>query len=172
MTAMNEQQFWNVIHSADLAGLRDPEDWAERLESTLTKLPPDEIVEWNHIFDQLAKDAYTIDLIAACCLINGGAGADGFYYFRCWLIGMGREVYEAALANPDSLANVVVAHQDAEAEIYAAAHSAWMTVTGKKDTDPYPARDERAELKGESWDLDDKVEVQKRMPRLVEIFRE
>lgn len=169
---MNEQQFWALIRAADLTTSSDCEDWAERLETTLAQLPPDEIVEWNHIFDQLAKDAYTTGLIAACCLVNTGAGDDGFYYFRCWLIGMGQEVYEAALANPDSLANVVAPHQCAEAEIYAAAHSAWMKVTGKGRADPYPARDERAELVGEDWNLEDKAEVRRRMPRLAEMYQD
>ena len=85
---------------------------------------------------------------------------------------MGREVYEAAVANPDSLAGVVVAGIDAEAEIYAAAHQAWMVVTGRPDTDPYPARNERADLRGEEWDFDDDDEVSRRLPRLAAIYQE
>ena len=169
---MNKQQFWDVIRRAGLAAISDSEDWADRLKTTLVQLEPGEIVEWNHIFDQLAKDAYTTDLIAACCLINTGAGDDGFYYFRCWLIGMGQDVYEAALANPDSLAESVEPHQCAEAEIYGAAHNAWMAVTGKQDTEPYPARDEHAELIGENWNLDDKSEVRRRLPRLAEMYQD
>lgn len=83
---------------------------------------------------------------------------------------MGREVYEAAVANPDSLAGVVVADTDAEAEIYAAAHQAWMAVTGRSDTDFYPARNESAELRGEDWDFDDDGEVGRRLPRLAAIY--
>lgn len=92
---------------------------------------PGEIIEWNHIFDRLAARAHTVDLWGAAYLINGGASDDGFYYFRCWLIGMGREVYEAAVANPDSLADAAAEGIDAEAEIYSAAHQAWMVVTGR-----------------------------------------
>ena len=106
----------------------------------------------------------------AAYVINGGASDDGFYYFRCWLIGMGRRVYEAALADPDSLADAVLPGIDAEAEIYAAAHSAWMAVTGRPDTDPYPARNEGAELRGEAWDFDDDEEVRRRLPRLAAIY--
>ena len=132
----------------------------------LKKLEADEIVQWNHLFDQLAKEAYTVDQIAACNLINGGAGDDGFYYYRCWLIGMGQEVYENALASPDSLADVVSGDYEAWAEIYAAAHRAWMAVTGNPDTAPYPARDETTELTGEDWDIDDQAEVARRLPKL------
>lgn len=169
---MNIDRFWEILHNARLSDLPDNEEWDARLEETLSQLSADEIVAWNHIFDQLAADAYTIDLWGAAYIINGGASDDGFYYFRCWLIGMGKEAYEAALASPDSLADVVTMDVDAEAEIYAAAHQAWMKVTGKSDLDPYPARNEKAELKGEDWDFDDPAECRKRLPRLSEMYLE
>jgi hypothetical protein len=39
-------------------------------------------------------------------VINGGLADDGFEYFRAGLIMAGKEIYEAALAEPDSLAYV------------------------------------------------------------------
>ena len=39
-------------------------------------------------------------------MIHGGCSDDGFEYFRRWLVSRGRDIYAAALANPDSLANV------------------------------------------------------------------
>ncbi|MEX0728980.1 MAG: DUF4240 domain-containing protein [Planctomycetaceae bacterium] len=168
---MEINRFWKLIIEAGLRDILDHEDWAEQLEATLSRLRADEIVEWNQYFDRCAADAYTADLWGAAYLINGGAGDDGFYYFRCWLIGMGRDVYEAALTNPDNLADVVDPSKDAEAEIYAAAHCAWMKVTGHSYEDPYPARNEHAELKGEMWDFDDDDEVQKRLPRLAALYR-
>src|SRR6266545_1141201 len=146
---MDQNQFWDIIAKVCQSDLHRADGWAEKLEAELVHYEAAEIVEWNHLFDRLAVRAYTVDLWGAAYLINGGASDDGFYYFRCWLIGMGREVYEAAVPNPDSLADAVVPGIDAEAEIYAAAHGAWMAVTGKSDTDFYPARRESAELRGE-----------------------
>jgi hypothetical protein len=168
---MDEAGFWKVVAKACRSNPREAEEWAERLQAALEKLGADEIIEWNHIFDRLAARAYTVDLWGAAYLINGGASDDGFYYFRCWLIGMGREVYEAAVTDPDTLANVVsptwgAEGFDAEAEIYAAAHQAWIAVTGRPDTDPYPARNERAELLGADWDFNNNAEVRRRLPRL------
>jgi hypothetical protein len=163
---MDTRQFWDIVAAACELDATKSDAWADKLKTALMKLPPNDIVEWNHIFDRLAARAYTVDLWGAAYLINGGASDDGYYYFRCWLIGMGRKVYEAALANPDSLADVVRQHVEAEAEIYAAAHQAWIAVTGHSDTDPYPARNETAELQGETWDFDDSAEVRRRMPRL------
>lgn len=163
---MNQDQFWDVIAKACQGDIRQAEDWDRKLQAALMQFEPAEIIEWDHIFDRFAARAYTIDLWGAAYTINGGASDDGFYYFRCWLIGMGRDVYEAALANPDSLADVVEPAIDAEAEIYAAAHQAWMAVTGRPDTDPYPARNEQAELQGKDWNFGDHEEVRRRLPRL------
>lgn len=167
---MNESQFWSIIATACRADARAAEEWDERLQAELRKLTADRIVEWNHLFDRLAARAYTRDLWGAAYLINGGASDDGFYYFRCWLIGMGRATYEAALDDPDNLAAVVAPGVDAEAEIYAAAHQAWMAVTGRSDADPYPARNEDAELSGERWDYRDDAEVRRRLPRLAAMY--
>ena len=169
---MDQEQFWDIIAKACRSDPRRAEEWDQRLQAELEKLKPAEIIEWNHIFDRLAARAYTVDLWGAAYTINGGASDDGFYYFRCWLIGMGRDVYEAAVTNPDSLADAVVPGIDAEAEIYAAAHSAWMTVTGSSDTDFYPARNESAELRGEDWDFNDDNEVRRRLPRLATTYLE
>lgn len=169
---MDEARFWEVVARACRSDPHQAEEWNQRLQAELKRFEPAEIIEWNHIFDRLAARAYTVDLWGAAYLINGGASDDGFYYFRCWLIGMGQAVYEAAIAVPDSLADAVAPRVDAEAEIYAAAHSAWMAVTGRPDTDPYPARNERAELRGEDWDFDDDQEVRRRLPRLAALYLE
>ena len=39
-------------------------------------------------------------------MIHGGSSDDGFEYFRRWLVSRGREAYEAALADADSLAEL------------------------------------------------------------------
>lgn len=176
---MNEETFWKIIRKAchkysKKCGTvpRDIDEWDERLTEALEKLDAEDIIEWNHIFDRFAAQAYTRDLWGAAYLINGGASDDGFYYFRCWLIGMGKEVYEKAIENPDSLASVVGDDEEAEAEIYAAAHQAWMNVTGNSDEAPYPARNEGAELQGDRWNFDDNEEVRRRLPKLAKLFIE
>lgn len=43
---------------------------------------------------------------AADIMMDGRCSTDGFHYFQMWLVGLGREAYEAAIADPDSLALV------------------------------------------------------------------
>lgn len=174
---MTDDNFWQIIDTACCSDPQSFEDWEQRLTEALAQLPAAEIVEWNHEFDRLAAQAYRTDLWAAAYLINAGASDDGFYYFRCWLIGMGKQIYYNAIADPDSLADVVsptwlAEGIDAEAEIYGAAHRAWMRVTGQPDTADYPARNEFAELVGEEWDFDDTTEMHKRLPRLAALYEE
>jgi hypothetical protein len=88
---------------------------------------------------------------------------------------MGREAYESAIADADTLADrinpsLIAQGIDAEAEIYAAAYNAWKAVTGKSDMDDYPVRTERAKLRDDDWDIDNKAEVQRRLPRLAAMF--
>ena len=168
---MNHTQFWEIVNEACQSDPHLAEEWDRRLTEVLKKYAADEIVEWNHIFDRLAKAAYFQDMWGAAYHINGGASDDGFYYFRCWLIGMGKQVFSAAIADPDSLADVVHPDWDSQgleayAETYAAAHVAWMEVTGNSDEADYPARSESAELLGTPWDFDDENELRERIPRL------
>jgi Protein of unknown function (DUF4240) len=169
---MDQDQFWDIIAKACRSDLYQAEEWDQRLQTALMKFEPAEIIEWNHIFDRLAAQAYTVDLWGAAYIINGGASDDGYYYFRCWLIGMGRDAYKAAVENPDNLADIVDPQTEAgaEAEIYAAAHQAWMAVTGRPDTDPYPAQLVREQLRGENWNFDDDEEVRRHLPRLAAIY--
>lgn len=172
---MEHATFWQVIENACRSDPSSAEAWDQRLIESLVQFPADEIIEWNHIFDQLAMSAYTTNLWAAAYLINGGASDDGFYYFRCWLIGMGRDIYGKAMADPDSLADVVSRSWDAEgidaeAEIYAAAHQAWMQVTGQPDTAHYPARRETTALVGQDWDFNNKQLMRRHLPRLSTVY--
>jgi Protein of unknown function (DUF4240) len=172
--SMNQDIFWQIIETACRSDPHSVEEWNQRLVDELTKLLAAEIIEWNHIFDRMVAAAYTSDLIGVCVEINGGAGDDGFYYFRCWLVGMGKKIYSLAIVSPDSLADVVSPEwcqiADAESGIYWVAHEAWMQVTGNPDDAHYPARNEYAELIGEFWDPEDPELMRQHLPRLFELY--
>jgi hypothetical protein len=111
---MTREQFWKII--ADSRRDFDPNRHdgnmymqAERLEQLLSAMPVEEVREFGRIFAQLYFDAYRRDLWGAAYVIEGGCSNDGFMDFRFWLISMGREVYEAAMADPESLVNVAYA---------------------------------------------------------------
>ena len=62
--------------------------------------------------------AYRADLWDVAYAINGGCSDDGFVYFRWWLVMQGEDILEAALENPESLAEISAATRDLEHEGY------------------------------------------------------
>lgn len=59
---MDQEQFWDIIAKTCRSDPRHAEEWDQRLQAALEKLDPDEIIEWNRIFDRLAARAYTVNL--------------------------------------------------------------------------------------------------------------
>jgi hypothetical protein len=173
---MDDKRFWDVIAFACKHGVEDfTSDWGASLEEALMTLAPEDVVRFDRWFDDRTAALYTNNHWGAAYLINGGASDDGFYYFRCWLVGMGKAVYEAALKDPDSLADVVDPEcDDYEAEIYGAARQAWLGLgLDSDDLDrAYQALGKRKpeKLAGRRWDFDDDAQVRKRFPRLAALY--
>lgn len=108
---MDSARFWAIIGESRKGfdpRLRDGnmDEQLERLQALLTELTPAEVAQFQREFDERMNEAYRWDLWGAAYLIEGGCSDDGFADFRSWLISMGREVYEAALRDPESLLEV------------------------------------------------------------------
>ncbi|WP_230686559.1 DUF4240 domain-containing protein [Catellatospora vulcania] len=139
---MDVDGFWAVIAGARRRCRGDWTGVAAIVARTLTWLPTEEIADFAQLHDRFEHEAYREDLGAACYLINGGFDSDDpFLYFRNWLIVQGRAVYEAALADPDSLADVPAAtavtatgndFADCQEFLHVAEH-AWDRVTGTEE---------------------------------------
>jgi len=102
---MPAEKFWLIIERATKAA-HDPDARVEALRTGLRELTLEEIISFEVAFRRYLNKAYTWDLWGAAYVINGGCSDDGFEYFRRWLVSRGRDVYEAALATPDSLAQL------------------------------------------------------------------
>jgi hypothetical protein len=175
---MDHEEFWTLIESTKGGGC---EQHAQRLEARLRALPPNQILAFERRQRQLLAEAFRWDLWGAAYLIQGGCSDDGFEFFRGWLIGQGRAVFEAALRDPDSLAEhpqvrpVTPATRwdlllACEALLEVAA-DAYETITGEELTDVYePDPELRHRLQhgpaGDDWDFDDDGEMRRRYPKL------
>ncbi|MBT2901673.1 MULTISPECIES: DUF4240 domain-containing protein [unclassified Streptomyces] len=104
---MDETEFWEIIDSTREAAEGDPEDHADLLVERLVQLDPDSVLDFARHFEARYNRAYHWDLWGAATVLLGGASDDAFDYFRCWLIGQGREVFEGALHDPDGLAELL-----------------------------------------------------------------
>lgn len=157
---MTPEGFWALIDKH--VSLDDDELDVSGLEDALAALPAEEIVSFDQIFAKLFSESYSWKLWGAAYIIRGGCSDDSFDYFRGWLIARGRKVFEAAIADPDSLAEV--AEQDVECEdMLNVAASAYETATDGTQLDGaaynYPDL-------GDGWDFDDAAEMRKRYPKL------
>jgi hypothetical protein len=102
---MTRDGFWDIIEEARHSVGRTSEmpGW---LEDRLSQLPEAEIVDFGSHFGECRDRAYDARLWLAAVVLLRGCGDDSFDYFRGWLIAQGRKVFEAALVDPDSLAEL------------------------------------------------------------------
>ena len=101
---MTEDDFWNII---ELTRSESQSDQVAKLTSQLQQQEAEQILAFHIIYDIVHGKANRTNLAAAANLINDGISDDGFDYFRDWLIAQGRTIFQAALADPDSLADVI-----------------------------------------------------------------
>jgi hypothetical protein len=166
---MAADDLWGLVGRAR-AGAADPAEVgqvAARLVELLAAESPARIRELDSDLRTVMARAYGWPLWGAAYLVNGGCSDDGFDYFLGWLVGQGRAVYEQALAEPDSLADVVAGEGGADAyrseDLVGAARSAYERATGADLPDgEFIARPGL----GPGWDFDDPEEMRMRYPRL------
>ena len=133
VTPMSDDRFWTIVDSTATYEAQ-PEAQLNALRSALGRLSAEEIEAFQATLGDQLKRSYTWDLWGADYVIHGGASDDAFEYFRRWLISKGQRVFEKVLADPDSLADILVADSQGplEFEEFAyAAGDAWSKKTGR-----------------------------------------
>ncbi|GGT55535.1 hypothetical protein GCM10010271_69250 [Streptomyces kurssanovii] len=170
---MDETEFWEIIDSTREAAEGDPEEHAELLVERLLQLDPDSVLDFARHFEARYNRAYHWDLWGAAAVLLDGASDDAFDYFRCWLIGQGRETFESAVHEPDALAELLDDFDedvdgDGE-ELGYAADEAYEQLTGA-DAPDLGIPVQSTEPAGTPFDLDDDAVLAERFPRLWERF--
>ncbi|MCX5269028.1 DUF4240 domain-containing protein [Streptomyces sp. NBC_00199] len=173
---MDETEFWELVDASREAAEGDPEEQADQLVERLLRLDPEAVLDFARHFESRYNRAYRWDLWGAAWLLLDGASDDAFDFFRCWLIGQGREVFEGALhGDPDSLADLL---DDFDEEIDGdgeelgyAADEAYEQLTGMvaPDLGIPPAA---AEPEGAPVDFENEGALAERYPRLWQRFKE
>lgn len=190
---MNLENFWELVETCRRqADGRDAR--LALLRSDLSCRPLAEIVEFQMCLDQVTRQAFTWELVAAAERIFGGrCSDDDFCYFSLWMVGLGKDAFGRAVLDPDALADTP--------EVLRLAGRTWRTwgddwpgwesldyvaleahglVTGDPDEcgDAFYAavktrRGEHAVsqgLAGKRWNVRDEDEAARRLPRLSVMF--
>jgi hypothetical protein len=166
---MNTTEFWELIEKTLQASGGDHHKQAELLLAELINRSEAEILDYDLILDDLMDEAYIAELWELAYVIDLGCGDDGFMDFRAWLIGRGKDVFDRALVDPESLVDLVGLREPTKSmSLLYVAQKAYELKTGKdaltmpKRTKPYP------ELKGTHAEDEDAMLA--RFPRATEKF--
>ncbi|MEU4626759.1 DUF4240 domain-containing protein [Actinoplanes sp. NPDC023801] len=102
---MDIEDFWSLIErstaGSDTKDAR--EDW---LITTLSGRDRAEIEDFAIRLQEARDRVDDARMWSAAEVILDGCSTDSFWYFQCWLIGLGREAFERAAADPDTLADL------------------------------------------------------------------
>jgi hypothetical protein len=184
---MDLDAFWELIERSRQE-TSNPAARLQWLQEQLVRQPTVEIVDFQIWIDRLRRRVDTWLMWGAAYLIKDGVcSSDGFWYFQVWLIGLGREAFERAVANPDSVPEVLrLAGRPADdwsldewpnwELLDSVASNAYEQLTGEAEgiyhameaqghhgaNLPHPA--------DEPWDFDDPAETAQRLPRLSRLF--
>lgn len=158
---MEPERFWQLIESS-----RTTDDPLPSLGLALEELPREELVAFQRQLERMHAQACRADLRGAAYLTGGDPSEESFSDFRYGLIGLGQAVYEAALADADSLAAQELLFCDGmfgyvAREVYEATYG-----------EPLPPAedDPAAEPAGEDWDFEDPEACAHRLPCLWEKY--
>jgi hypothetical protein len=162
-TVMNIEEFWEIIEKG-----KDSDAPEEIISEELKKLPPSEIASYQEHFDTLFEQAYRWDLWGAAYMIGGGCSDDGFMDFRYGLISKGKDIYNNALENPDSLASL---GPDTEIENEMFGYVAQDVYKEMTDNEiPREVYSGPSDPLGGEWDFEDEEENKNRIPELTKIY--
>lgn len=103
---MDEDGFWRLVGEVWAGEQNITPAVLHRLTDRLSRLSGEQLDGFVRAFDAAHLRAYRWDLWAAGYVIQDSMGDDGFTDFRTWLIAHGRAVYDRALADPDTLADL------------------------------------------------------------------
>ena len=167
---LDGSSFWQLIDETRAIAGADTSRQSELLKERLTRLSPQEIVQFAKLRRRLDEQAYTWKLWGAAATIEDGCSDDCFRDFRAYLISLGHGPYEQALRDPDSFASIA---GDAESGDWESAddvaRDAYSSVTGQD----FPLGDEGLSGRpaGSRVDMSE-AELRARYPRLAARFRD
>lgn len=141
ITEINKDTFWTLLAQARTRCGQDLDASTLWLESELLRMGPEQARNFDNVMHGYSSLAYKFGLWTAASVMLDGCNDDRFNYFRNWLIAQGKDVYLAALKDPDSLADVPVYGDGCFESLDYLGASVYEQLTGKN---PYDSVDRTA----------------------------
>jgi hypothetical protein len=107
LTTIDEAAFWQLIEQAKTASDGVGEQQVLWLVDALAERSVADLFSFGDWLWHFKDIAYQNELWAAAYIIGGGCSDDGFTDFRAGLIAQGKTIFEEALRDPETLADVL-----------------------------------------------------------------
>ena len=150
---MNRDQFWEIIDSA-ISSVSSTDEVALKVTQSLEQLEPSGIISFKQHQLDVEAESYRWDLWAVAYIINGGCSDDGFDYFRAWLVANGRDKFDKAMSNPESIGEWADGDADYEDMLYVA-DTAYQNKTGTQLPHNSLTNSRPSDPIGNEWDEDE-----------------
>lgn len=166
---MEWDRFWEIV--AEIGPLPAGElCTAPTAASVLGRLKWFEVVAFRVRLDEAMVAADTPDLRAAAGLVQGSALPGAYRDFRAWLVGRGQAAYDAALLDPDSLADILDGDPVEDPGLFDATVRAYEARTGMSDF-----YEQVRQLRGEALPASDtgyfdEADARVRLPELAALY--
>lgn len=99
---LDEDKYWHIIENVN-ANKESEEDYYDGLVNILSEFDAATILQFGIRTMVLERMAQSADLWRAAHILKSGCSDDAFEGFKRWLIIQGKDVFESAIQNPDSL---------------------------------------------------------------------
>lgn len=137
---MTRNDFWVIIDESVRQYGHDQSAQIELIQNRLGVFREEDIVDFERILRKLLIDCDYYNILAIPKITEGFVTDDSYLYFRCWLIGRGRQAYETAIKSPDSVSDFIINRNetlDFEKLLYAAT-VVYELKTGLKENELFP----------------------------------
>ena len=131
ITEINKDTFWVLMTEAKEHCGQNQDAFLQWVENRLLEMAPEQALNFDAIIHGYRELAHKYGLWTAASILCDGCTDDGFIDFRGWLIAQGKEVYMAALKDPDSLASITTDGQCCFECISYAGNYAYEKLTGR-----------------------------------------
>lgn len=153
--------FWAIIDESRKNAGRSTEAQSAELERILSRLPLEEVVQFDADFIMHSQELYSWELWGAAYVLMGGCSDDGFLDFRLWTVAQGKDYFDTVLINPSAVGDgrLTDIEETSQAELFSyVAAEVYEAASGTEIYDNYPDHPNVYALDaptGEAWDEDE-----------------
>jgi hypothetical protein len=157
--------FWHLVDGARAEAGSDSEVVAQSVLRRLRALPPDEMEEFQELWEQAQDEVYHWGIYDAATLLLGPIDEDALLAVQDWIVSHGRHTVRRLRDDPDSLVELAADRHNARTDWFCGlAMEAHIGATGRPFAVDGP--DGPEELAGEPGRITDEADTRRRFPRL------